>query len=263
MKRTGKFGVWQAILILFLIIIISMIVSFISHNLSITKEIGMFLSYLISFGLASYISIQIYKKYNGSFELDINFHYWKILPLVAILPILSAFGFTMHIANLIPMPEFMKELFREMAEANGIFPFLMIIVLAPIFEEFICRGVILKGFLEKYSVKKAIIISSLIFGIMHLNPWQFIGAFVMGLIGGWLFWKTKSLFLPIVVHFSNNLFFSLFGLYVSTDYLIDKPIRELFGDTSNQIIGISLAISLFCIIIVVIENYFRRTLTIK
>jgi len=72
-------------------------------------------------------------------------------------------------------------------------------------EEMMFRGVILSGFKDNYSAKKAIIVSALLFGIVHLNPWQFVTAFIFGIIAGWVCLKTKSLLLCIYMHLFNNM----------------------------------------------------------
>jgi len=77
-------------------------------------------------------------------------------------------------------------------------------IVAPIIEEVLVRGIILRGFLMKYSVKKSIIISALLFAIMHMNPWQSIGAFFIGIILGWLYVKTRSIVPCILAHAFNN-----------------------------------------------------------
>ena len=43
-----------------------------------------------------------------------------------------------------------------------------------------------------------------IFGIVHFNPWQFIGAFLLGIVLGVVYYKTKSLLMSIFLHFFNN-----------------------------------------------------------
>ena len=52
--------------------------------------------------------------------------------------------------------------------------------------------------------RNAIIISALVFGIVHFNPWQFIGAFLLGIVLGVVYFKTKSLLMSIFLHFFNN-----------------------------------------------------------
>jgi membrane protease YdiL (CAAX protease family) len=81
---------------------------------------------------------------------------------------------------------------------------LAIAVTAPIVEEIIFRGILLKGFLKHYSVRKSIILSALLFGMIHMNPWQFVSAFAGGLILGWWYVKTNSILTPIFGHALNN-----------------------------------------------------------
>ena len=82
------------------------------------------------------------------------------------------------------------------------------VVVAPIAEEVLLRGIILKGLLSKHSAFIAILASSLLFGAIHGNLHQFILAVVIGLFFGWMFVKTKSLLLCILAHaFFNALNF--------------------------------------------------------
>ena len=131
------------------------------------------------------------------------------------------------ITELIPMPESFIELFEGLIQPN-IFSFLTIVVLAPILEELLFRGIILEAFLKNYSPWKAIIWSAFIFGIAHFNPWQIIGASLAGILIGWAYVKTNSLIPGIMIHFVNNLIsFSIMtfsqnnSLYLSD--FIDTP----------------------------------------
>ena len=91
---------------------------------------------------------------------------------------------------------------------------LMTVVLAPILEEILFRGIILKGMLNmKINPTKAIAISALIFGLIHGYPWQAAGAFFLGLILGWVYQKTESLIIPILLHAFNNGIASLMMMY--------------------------------------------------
>lgn len=77
-------------------------------------------------------------------------------------------------------------------------------IVAPLSEEILFKSVVLKGLVQNYSIKKSIIISSILFSVVHLNPWQLLGAFVWALFSGWLFIKTNSLILCILGHSLNN-----------------------------------------------------------
>ncbi|WP_315079639.1 type II CAAX endopeptidase family protein [uncultured Clostridium sp.] len=109
-----------------------------------------------------------------------------------------------YLIDLIPEPKFLKD-FEESLNLDPIYMYFSIIIIAPLQEEFINRGIILNGLLKKYSNKIAIIISALIFAIMHLNLQQGVNAFILGLFLGYIYIKTNSIYLTIFAHFFNNL----------------------------------------------------------
>jgi len=106
----------------------------------------------------------------------------------------------------LPMPGFLQEVFETMLDNKYIIiPVLFVGVVPAFVEEMIFRGIILNGFKENYSHKKAIIASSLLFGVVHLNPWQFVTAFLFGTASAWVCLKIKSLTLSIYMHMFNNM----------------------------------------------------------
>jgi membrane protease YdiL (CAAX protease family) len=106
---------------------------------------------------------------------------------------------------LLPMPELLQDVFNTMLADENIFLSIILVGIIPAFvEEMLFRGVILGGFRENYSRKKAVIISSLLFGIIHLNPWQFVTAFVIGIISAWICLQAKSILPSIYMHLFNN-----------------------------------------------------------
>ncbi|MBV6881523.1 type II CAAX endopeptidase family protein [Epilithonimonas ginsengisoli] len=95
---------------------------------------------------------------------------------------------------------------------------IMTVILAPILEEILFRGVIMKGMINnKVAPATAIIVSALIFGAVHFNPWQFAGAFLLGLVLGLVYYKTKSLLMPILLHAFNNLLSALMMMYSDSE----------------------------------------------
>ena len=79
-----------------------------------------------------------------------------------------------------------------------------IIVLAPVFEEVIYRGLILKV-ITPYSKSAAILVSALAFGLMHGNIPQAASAFCTGLIYAIIALKCGSIIPTIIIHSLNNL----------------------------------------------------------
>ncbi|MCW6059837.1 CPBP family intramembrane metalloprotease [Clostridium sporogenes] len=103
----------------------------------------------------------------------------------------------------IPVSESWEKVFEDILK-NPYPMFISFIIIAPIFEEILMRGIILEGFLNKYKPVTAIIISSIMFGAMHLNIFQFVNATIGGLFLGVIYYKTRSLVLSIVAHMVNN-----------------------------------------------------------
>lgn len=102
--------------------------------------------------------------------------------------------------------------------------FLLAAIFAPIFEEWLCRGMILRGLLTKMKPGWAIVVSALFFAIIHMNPWQALNAFIIGVIMGYVYYKTGSLILTMIIHFVNNgtaVILSQFSSLEEVDFWID------------------------------------------
>ena len=93
---------------------------------------------------------------------------------------------------------------RQMTGGPFLPAFLTVAILPPIFEEWICRGMVLRGLLTRMKPFWAILLSALFFSIMHLNPWQGAEALIIGLVMGYIYYKTGSLLLTMLIHFVNN-----------------------------------------------------------
>ncbi|HEY9903508.1 MAG TPA: CPBP family intramembrane glutamic endopeptidase [Candidatus Sericytochromatia bacterium] len=76
------------------------------------------------------------------------------------------------------------------------------LVVAPVTEEFIFRGILLHRWTAKWGVTPALLTSALLFGFLHAN---IVGLFVFGLMMALLYIKTRTLIVPIVCHALNNL----------------------------------------------------------
>lgn len=94
--------------------------------------------------------------------------------------------------------------FEGMYEGYQIVLLYVSMALVPAFvEEFLFRGTILANLLP-YGKRGALIISALVFALMHQNPYQIIYTFVGGLVFGMAYIKTGSIWLPTAMHLVNN-----------------------------------------------------------
>jgi membrane protease YdiL (CAAX protease family) len=86
---------------------------------------------------------------------------------------------------------------------------------APIYEEIIFRGIVLGALLKHFSVLKAIIFTSLLFGIWHLKNIFFVepaevlrqicyAGFVFGPVLAWATYRTQTIWIASVIHYINN-----------------------------------------------------------
>ncbi|MDL1913183.1 MAG: CPBP family intramembrane metalloprotease [Bergeyella sp.] len=95
---------------------------------------------------------------------------------------------------------------------------LLTVVIAPVFEEIVFRGIIQKGLINKGVFPfYAIGFSALVFGLVHGNPWQALGAVSLGSVFGFVYYKTGSLLLPILLHALNNFVSAVLLLYRGYD----------------------------------------------
>ena len=113
--------------------------------------------------------------------------------------------------------EFFSRLMEQMTKDKATM-IVLAVIMAPIFEEIVFRGIIQKGLINKgMNSATAIIISSVVFGLVHGNPWQFVGAVLLGCVLGLVYHKTKSLLLPVLLHAFNNLCSSILIFYGDTE----------------------------------------------
>ena len=133
--------------------------------------------------------------------------------LIVTLMTLAAGFATEPLTNLLPpMPELLKQALESLTNGNVWFNFLMVSIFAPICEEWLCRGMVLRGLLSnKVRPAVAIAVSALFFAVIHLNPWQAIPAFILGCLFGYVYYKTGSLKLTMLMHFVNNTFALIMG----------------------------------------------------
>lgn len=78
-------------------------------------------------------------------------------------------------------------------------------IIAPVIEEILMRGFVLGGLRNNYGIIKALLISALLFSLLHFNMVQTLSAFVCGIILGLLYIKTNSIFCCIIAHCGYNL----------------------------------------------------------
>ena len=142
--------------------------------------------------------------------------------------------------------EMFTEMMKELTGGPFWSSFLTVAIFAPIFEEWLCRGMVLRGLLTKMKPGWAIVISALFFAVIHANPWQALNAFLIGLMMGYVYYKTGSLILTMVIHFVNNgtsVFLSNIESLKDYDYMIDMMDKS----TYYLVVAVSVIILAACL----------------
>ena len=126
------------------------------------------------------------------------------------------------IQTVFPLPETWLEALMDLMQFDTPWKTALIlltaIVMAPIAEEMLFRGLVQRS-LEHYREPAiAIVLTSVLFALVHFNPWTAIQVMLLGLVFGYVTWKSGSILPAIIMHSLNNLA-SLLLMNLSDDQL--------------------------------------------
>jgi len=147
----------------------------------------------------------------------------------------------------------LTEAFLKVTTPGGLVVDLIIIaLLAAVGEELLFRGVILQLFVEWFKNRHlAVILSAILFSALHIQFYGFLPRMVLGILFGYIFIWSGSLWIPIVLHFIFN------GITVVAAYLYNKGLIqtdvESFGASENAF----LILASFVLIILLLLAIYR------
>ncbi len=127
------------------------------------------------------------------------------LPILCLVPALTLaiMAIELVVVALFPISASDAAMFERMT-SGGLISVLMVCLVAPMVEEMLFRGVILRSFLRQYRRWPAICGTALLFGLTHMNIYQGVAAFITGTLMGWLYERTHSLWPCILLHAAYN-----------------------------------------------------------
>ncbi len=180
----------------------------------ITSSMGYYIAFTICTLLLYVAIVLVYNKTKKisfrALNLDFKMKWQTYLLLIAI-GVLSIFGIQYFIGAI---DNFLKVVgYPLSSDLAGLNPtswgkYVLAVVFLGIFpaigEELIFRGVILHGLRSRFNDIVAVILSALMFAIMHESLQQLVYPFILGCIMGWVVLRTGSLVSSIIIHFVNN-----------------------------------------------------------
>ena len=171
---------------------------------SVSVGFGAFLGYVIQFSLVIIFGLFQRKIRSpketrllkfGLAKLDFVIILWGTIMVLAtgvvIEPLLNLF------------PETYLDRLGNIMAAGGWMMFTSIVI-APIMEEILFRGILQDALMRKYGVFVGILIASAVFGIVHIIPQQVVNAFMIGIVLGYIYYRTGALLPVILIHCINN-----------------------------------------------------------
>ena len=133
-----------------------------------------------------------------------------------------------------PLPNIVEEEFDVILQNR--WGYFAIGLFAPVCEELVFRGAILRALLH-WTPRHwlAIVISALLFALIHANPAQMPHAFLIGLLLGWLYYRTDSVVPGVVYHWVNNSI-----AYVVYNFYPDPQMKllDLFGSQRTVVAAV-------------------------
>lgn len=219
---------------------------------SVPSSLGTFVISLASGGITLMLAL-IHKQAPVGYLFAGNRHSHFSTYILAALFSFSMVIILEPIIGLIPMPDWFKQILINLLKKD-IFSFLTLSIIAPVMEELLFRKVLLSGLVKNYGETKGILWSAFFFALLHLNPWQGIGAFFIGIFLAWLYLRTRNIWLCIFVHFFNN------TLATVAYYMSDDPFAPLLDYVRNTEFALIMLLSAGCMYFCVrmLQHHFAK-----
>ena len=158
---------------------------------------------------------------------------YSLLFSVGVLIIIDTLDRIIH--QIIPTPNYiidLSQIMRPDSTLGYVFLFLAIVIIAPFGEEVVFRG-FLQKFLEDHwkDITRAVLVTSLFFALIHFNPFWTIQIYILGVVLGFLAWKTKSVIPSIMLHSINNGAAYILSIFDDIDlniYLWNNQVSPIF-----------------------------------
>lgn len=271
-KKRTKFGIFESALACIVFVLLNFLFvlgySLLPNSMRANKAVYYLAQFLIEsvFGVASWIvatSTNVDLLSAGGFKKKVN---GKIVGLGAVLAFVSIIAFAMLSYVFLAFLELLgytpSNSSIEINNFGSYLIYIIVLCLAPaVFEEMLFRGTIASGF-KSFGVKMSVVLSALIFMIMHGSPDQTIHQFIVGMILGYLFIKSGNIWLGVITHFFNN-FISVTQVYFAS--MLSSGIPDDGVDTTVATANpwVSLLFELTIAIILAVAGYFAVKKIVK
>ncbi len=214
--------------------LISILLALIIPGFFMSTGLGTVVS-IVPYAIVTLLAFILCKKDNVSLPEAFNFH--KVKPATILLAVVICFAtelITSFISNVTNyfFPDLLVLTHDQLYGAGLILNIIGVSLIPGFFEEFVCRGGLLTSYTSTGRFRASVLLTSLLFGLMHGNPTQLFYAFAFGIVLAYLCIASGSIWPGIVVHMLNN-FVSVIQDMFETKYgkeTVDHATRFIFPD---------------------------------
>ena len=243
-------------------------ISFLKY-FQVVNQIGIFILPVLLYAWLENRNVGSYLRINC--KLGVIHLMLSVLLIFVSIPVIN---WMVEINQQMSLPDFMKgienwmresedktnkltEIFLNVNTINGLIINLFIIAfLAAVGEELLFRGVVLRLILEgTKSIHLAIILSSVLFSAIHMQFYGFLPRAILGILFGYVFILTDTLWIPIILHFIFN------GITVVAAYLFNKGLISTDIDSIGTSNSSMIIIGSFVLMIFFLFLLYRKKLT--
>lgn len=161
--------------------------------------------------------------------------------------------------------ELVEKTFGNLLSADNVPEMILVIIVIAVVpalsEEVMFRGYIQRSFEHKISPFKAAAVTAIFFGLYHFSPYGILPLITLGLYFGFAAYLSKSLFIPIILHFLNNFTAVLLYFIIGDDEIFSVDTTDTSALDAN-IIYFFIMLSLFGIVVFFIKRYYKNIKTV-
>ncbi len=163
--------------------------------------------------------------------------------------------------------ELVEKTYGNLLSASNIFEFILVVLVVAIVpavtEETMFRGFVQRSFELKLKPYLSIFITAIFFSGYHFNPYGFIPLFILGAYFGFAAYKSRTLVVPVVLHFLNN--FSAVSIYhiFGDDELLKSDVTVSSNELSSYVLLLAGLTLLFVFLVYFINRFYTSKLSLK
>ena len=219
---------------------------------------AMFISYVATFAVTIAFALTLARQRTGTSRNRLGFTFKGFNPAVILWGLILMLAMNVVIEPVINLfPAEWYKLVQDQIVTGG-WATVTAVVMAPICEEVLFRGIIQNSLVRKHGPWSGILIASAIFGLIHGVPQQVVAGFCLGIIIGFVYYRTGSLLAAMVLHAINNALATFMSLFENEESSAEQTLREMLANDTLYWIGYAFCALLLIVSLIQVQASIRK-----